>query len=90
MSHTHDLSEWAAFLSLGVGVHAALSMPYFLFVDANLADFDPHPLLARAVDRLLVEVVRAKGGVRDELAKALLVLALRFNAPVSAPKGATR
>jgi hypothetical protein len=40
-------AEWAAFLSLGVSVHAALSVPYFVLVDADLADFDPRPALAR-------------------------------------------
>jgi hypothetical protein len=39
MSHTHGLSEWAAFLSLGVGVHAAFSVVWFLTVDAHRSDF---------------------------------------------------
>jgi hypothetical protein len=47
---THDLAEWAAFLSLGVGVHAAFSVPYFLLVDADFADFDPRPLVRRAIE----------------------------------------
>lgn len=36
---THSPAEWASFLSLGVGVHAAFSVPYFLLVDASRADF---------------------------------------------------
>ncbi|MCX4703930.1 hypothetical protein [Streptomyces sp. NBC_01373] len=47
MNHTHSLSEWAAFVSLGVSGYAALSAPYFVFVDADLKDFDPRPALAR-------------------------------------------
>lgn len=39
MSRTHDLAEWAAFLSLGVGVHASFSVFYFLLVDAHRSDF---------------------------------------------------
>lgn len=39
MSQTHSLAEWFAFLSLGVGVHAAFSVFYFLLVDASRSDF---------------------------------------------------
>lgn len=39
MSQTHDLAEWAAFLSLGVGVHAGFSVFWFLLVDAHRSDF---------------------------------------------------
>lgn len=46
---THSLSEWAAFLSLGVSIHAAFSAPYFLLVDADHFAW-PRPLTA-AVDR---------------------------------------
>lgn len=50
MSHTHDLAEWASVLSLGVGVHASFSVFWFLLVDSDSArDFDPRPLLARAI-----------------------------------------
>ena len=56
MYATHSLAEWSAFLSLGVGVHAALSVPYFLAVDADLADFDPRPAVARAVGRVRLEL----------------------------------
>ena len=49
MSATHSLAEWASVLSLGIGVHASFSVFYFLLVDASRTDFDPRPLLARAV-----------------------------------------
>lgn len=49
MYATHTLAEWFAFLSLGVGVHGAFSVPYFLAVDADLADFDPRPAVRRCV-----------------------------------------
>lgn len=39
MNHTHDLAEWFAFLSLGVGVHASFSVFWFLLVDAHRTDF---------------------------------------------------
>lgn len=48
MYNTHSPAEWAGFLSLGVAVHASLSVPYFVFVDADLKDFDPRPALARS------------------------------------------
>lgn len=43
MNHTHSLAEWAAFLSLGVSIPAAVSIPFWLTYDADLADFDPRP-----------------------------------------------
>lgn len=69
MYATHSLSEWAAFLSLGVGGAAALSAPFHLFVDADLADFDPRPALSRLVesgrvDLLLIAVADAKYDAR--------------------------
>ena len=75
MNHTHDLAEWAAFLSLGVGVHAALSVPYFLTVDADLADFDPRPAMSRLVesgrlDLALITVANAKYDVRETASEA--------------------
>lgn len=48
--HTHDLAEWAAFLSLGLSISSAASIPFWLLVDAGLADFDPRPWLARGVE----------------------------------------
>lgn len=80
MCATHSLSEWFAFLSLGVGVHAALSVPYFLFVDADLADFDPRPAVSRAlesgrVDLLLIAVADAKYDVRETASVARVFVA---------------
>jgi hypothetical protein len=86
VNHTHSLAEWFAFLLLGVGVHGSYSVPYFLFVDANLADFDPRPLALRAADRLLVEIVNAKATARDAALSAAALLML-----LTAPqKGALR
>jgi hypothetical protein len=65
VTHAHTLAEWLAFTSLGVSGYSAFSAPYFLLVDADLADFDPRPLLGRAGDRLLVEVVNARYALRD-------------------------
>jgi hypothetical protein len=65
--HTHSLAEWAAFLSLGVGVHAAFSVFYFLLVDASRSDFprlwqavvDARHAFDRAVASLLLWVADA-------------------------------
>lgn len=81
---THDLAEWAAFLSLGLGVHAAYSVPYFLLVD-----FDPRCLLdTRAGDRLCVEIVRAKGSVQIARDRALVIVT--HLSPSAPTKGAHR
>lgn len=49
--HTHTFAEWAQFFLLGVGVHAALSVPYFLFVESeSVRDFDPRPAVRRAAE----------------------------------------
>jgi hypothetical protein len=45
---THSLSDWLAVVSFAVGVHASYCVPYFLTVDADLADFDPRPAVSRA------------------------------------------
>lgn len=106
MYATHDLAEWFAFLSLGVGVHAALSVPYFLAVDADFADFDPRPAVSRAIesgrlDVVLIAVANARYDVREFVtdARQLAALSLRdaaFTAAallallLPAPEGATR
>lgn len=46
----HTPAEWASFLSLGVSAYSAMSVPYFLFVDAVLRDFDPRPAVRRALE----------------------------------------
>lgn len=69
MNHTHSLAEWAAFLLLGLGLSSAASIPFWLTYDADLADFDPRPVLSWAVesgrmDLLLIAVADAKHDVR--------------------------
>lgn len=96
MYATHTLAEWFAFLLLGVGAHGALSVPYFLTVDADLADFDPRPAMSRVLesgrlDLLLIAVADAKYDVREavhasreagrDLAALLILL-------TTSPKGA--
>lgn len=49
MEHTHSLSEWAAFLSIGVAVWSAGSGLVLLTVEADLDDFDPRPAVRRAL-----------------------------------------
>lgn len=96
--HTHSLGEWAAFLSLGLGVHAAFSVFYFLLVDASRSDF---PRLWQAAvharhdaDRALVAgfrwveavVLDARLTARDAALTAAALLALLL----PATEGATR
>jgi hypothetical protein len=37
--HTHSLAEWASVVSGAISVYAALSVPYFVLVDAHREDF---------------------------------------------------
>lgn len=73
MSQTHTLAEWAAFLSLGLSLSSAVSVPFWLAYDADLADFDPRPVMSRALesgrfDLVLVAVANAKHDARVLLA----------------------
>ncbi|MBE4735773.1 hypothetical protein [Streptomyces caniscabiei] len=91
MSRTHDLSEWAAFLSLGVGVHASFSVFWFLLVDAHRSDFDPRPAVRRAINSealypLLREWDIARHASREALRDAAALLLLL----TTSPKGALR
>lgn len=91
MSHTHSLAEWAAFLSLGVGVHASFSVFWFLLVDAHRTDFDPRPWLARTIRSealypLLREWDTARHASREALRDAAALLLLL----TTSPKGALR
>jgi hypothetical protein len=67
---THDLSEWAAFLSLGTGITATGWLLWLLLFEPLLdCDLDPRPALQRAiesgrVDPLLVAVANAKYDAR--------------------------
>jgi len=42
---THSPAEWAQMVSLAFAIWGALSVPYFIAVDADLADFNPRPAL---------------------------------------------
>lgn len=91
MSRTHDLAEWAAFLSLGVGVHASFSAVWFLLVDASRRDFDPRPAVRRAINSealypLLREWDTARSASREALRDAAALLLLL----TTSPKGALR
>lgn len=80
MAQTHDLTEWAAFLSLGTGITAT---GWLLWFEPLLdCDLDPRPVGRRAADRVLVELVNARYTTRDALVGALLL--------TTAPKGALR
>jgi hypothetical protein len=95
-----DLTPTGA-VCLAVSVHAAYSVPYFLFVDARLADFDPRPALARAVesgryDALLVVVGPVKADARRAAARArriprdAAISAAALLALLTTPKGNLR
>lgn len=68
--HTHTPAEWAQMLSLAFGAYGALSVPYFLLVDADLADFDPRPALARSESPLWQAAVNAGHDVNRAIAAA--------------------
>jgi hypothetical protein len=71
MYDTHTPAEWAEALSLAAGAYAALSVPYFLLVDAELADFDPRPAARRALESgRLDRLVHAYHDVNWALASA--------------------
>lgn len=92
--HVHSLDDWLAMICIAVSGAASFSSPYFLFVDADLADFDPRPAVSRTVesgrvDALLVAVgpalyaVRqaARLSLRDAAVSAAALLALLLPAP---------
>jgi hypothetical protein len=71
----HTPAEWAETVSLAIAAYGSLSIPYFLLVDADLADFDPRPAVHRALesgalDPLLNAVCNAKTDARTAAAKA--------------------
>lgn len=55
-----SLADWLQMLCLAVAVFEACSVPFFLLVDADPADFDPRPAARRvvAVGRAAVSGVR--------------------------------
>lgn len=80
-----DLSAPAA-ISLGVGVTAAGFVPALLLADAHRTDFDPLPLLARAVRSevvypLLREWDTARHASREALRDAVALLLLLTTTP---------
>ena len=98
MSRTHDLAEWAAFLSFGVAVHASFSVFYFLLVDAHREDF-PRVWQAavharhdvdRAVASLVLLVRTDVAYVRFSLREAALTVAALLALLLPATEGATR
>jgi hypothetical protein len=79
------LSDWMAFLSLGTSISAGASIPFFLLVDADLADFDPRRLLATDPgDRFLVEAARMRDALRETGRDAVALVILL----TTSPKGA--
>jgi hypothetical protein len=78
---THTLADWLAVVSFGIGAHAAMSVPYFLTVDADLCDFDPRPAMSRVLesgrlDEALIVAANAKYDVRVFVADARQLTAL--------------
>ena len=83
---THSLADWLAVVSFGIGTHAALSVPYFLTVDADLADFDPRPAVRRVVESealypLLREWDIARHAFREACRDAAALLILLTTSP---------
>lgn len=68
-------ADWLSAGSLGVTAIALIGLA-LAFADADLAYFDPRPLLGLARDRVLVEVVNARLLLRDAAITAAALLAL--------------
>ena len=89
---THDLAEWVAFLSLGTGLTATGWLLWLLLFEPLLGcDFDPRPLLARAIHSealypLLREWDTAQSASREALRDAAALLLLL----TTSPKGTLR
>ena len=91
MSQTHSLAEWASVLSLGISVHASFSVFWFLLVDAHRADFDPRPLLARAIrSEAVYPLLREWGIARHASREALRDVAALLLLLTTSPKGQLR
>jgi hypothetical protein len=95
MANTHDLSEWAAFLSLGTGLTATGWLLWLLLFEPLLnCDFDPRPAVRRAiesgrVDPVLCAVANTRCWAREKTRQAALSAAV-FLLLLTAPKGVTR
>lgn len=74
-------ADWLSAGSLGVTAIALVGLGV-AFVDADLAYFDPRPLLARARDRVLVGAVNARHTVRDAALSLAALLMLLNPAPL--------
>lgn len=70
-------AEWASAGFLGLSGISLIALG-LAFADADLAYFDPRPLLARVGDRLLVEAVNARYALRDAAVWLAALLALLF------------
>lgn len=89
MTHTHNLADWLAMVCIAAAGYGAFSAPYFLLVDAALADFDPRPSVRRALesgrlDPLLVAVGPVLAPVRESARDAAALIVLL----TTRPKGA--
>jgi hypothetical protein len=73
---THDLTEWAAFLSFGLGFTATGWLLWLLLFEPLLdCDLDPRPMVRRAIESGRVDPVRcavanAKHDARAAAARA--------------------
>lgn len=92
---THDLAEWAAFLSLGTGLTATGWLLWLLLFEPLLGcDLDPRPALHRAiesgrVDPVLCAVANARSWAHEKTRQAALSAAVLLLL-LTAPKGVTR
>jgi len=84
-------AEWLSAGSLGVSAISLIGLA-LAFADADLAYFDPRPLLARAGDRVLVEVGPRQAAARKaaavslrDAAISLAALLMLLTAPEATP-----
>ena len=68
-------AEWASAGCAGLSAISVIALG-LAFADADLAYFDPRPLLSRVGDRLLVEAVNARYFLRDAALSLAALLAL--------------
>lgn len=78
MNGPASLSDWFAFLSLGLAISAAGAIPVVLWVEADYLLVSDWQSLA---DRVLVEVVRARHTLRAVPVTAAALLLLLTAAP---------
>ncbi|WP_225825670.1 hypothetical protein [Streptomyces naphthomycinicus] len=80
---TTTLTDLAAFLSLGAGVSAAVSLPFVLWVDADYLLVENWQAVG---DRVLVEVTNLRHATRDARRSAAVTVAallLLLSAPTA-------